>query len=63
MKQTTPHFLTPGDTIGISATARFARPEMIETAKSVLEGAGFKVYYEPGILTSTTSWPAPLKSE
>ena len=23
---------------------------MIETAKSVLEGAGFKVYYEPGIL-------------
>lgn len=51
MKQTTPHFLTPGDTIGISATARFARPEMIETAKSVLEGAGFKVYYEPGILS------------
>ena len=51
MKQTTPHFLTPGDTIGISATARFARPEMIETVKSVLEGAGFKVYYEPGILS------------
>ena len=51
MKQTIPHFLIPGDTIGISATARFARPEMIETAKSVFEGAGFKVYYEQGILS------------
>jgi len=50
MKQRIPALLQPGDTIGISATARFATPEMIATAKTFIEAAGFKCYHSPEIL-------------
>jgi muramoyltetrapeptide carboxypeptidase len=50
MKQTLPDFLKPGDTIGLSATARFATEAMIESATALLERAGFKVYHHPNIL-------------
>lgn len=50
MKQRIPPFLHPGDTIGLSATARFATPEIIATAKTAIEAAGFQCYYEPSIL-------------
>ena len=51
MKQRIPGLLKAGDTIGLSATARFATQEMIDTAKKYIEAAGFRCYYEPSILT------------
>ena len=50
MKQRIPAFLQSGDTIGISATARFATEESIASATSFIEAAGFKVHYDSGIL-------------
>lgn len=50
MKQRIPALLQAGDTIALSATARFATQEMIDTAKSFIEAAGFRCYYEPAIL-------------
>lgn len=51
MKQRIPALLSPGDTIGLSATARFATKEMVETAKKYIEAAGYKCYYHPSILS------------
>lgn len=51
MKQRIPALLKPGDTIGIAATARFATPELLATAKRFIEKAGFKCYYHKDILS------------
>jgi len=50
MKQRIPAFLKPGDLIGLSATARFATQEMIDTAVEFIEKAGFNVHFEKDIL-------------
>ncbi|MAZ97059.1 MAG: hypothetical protein CMP53_06010 [Flavobacteriales bacterium] len=50
MKQRIPAFLKPGDLIGLSATARFATQEMIDTATEFIEKAGFRVHFEDDIL-------------
>ena len=49
MKQTVPNFLQSGDTIGISATARFATAESLAIAKRLIESEGFNCYYAPEI--------------
>ena len=49
MKQTVPSFLQPGDTIGISATARFAMAESLDIAKRVIASEGFGYYCSPDI--------------
>ena len=49
MKQTVPSFLQPGDTIGISATARFATAESLAIAESTITAEGFNCYYSPEI--------------
>jgi muramoyltetrapeptide carboxypeptidase len=49
MKQSVPSFLQPGDTIGISATARFATDESLAIARRVIETEGFNCYYSPEI--------------
>ena len=50
MKQRIPAFLKPGDLIGLSATARFATQEMIDTAVEFIEKAGFNVHFEKDII-------------
>ncbi len=50
MKQRIPALLKPGDLIGLSATARFATQEMVDTAKAHIEKAGFRVCYFEDIL-------------
>jgi len=50
MKQRIPALLKTGDLIGLSATARFATREMIDTAKAYIESAGFRVCYFEDIL-------------
>lgn len=47
-----PPYLKPGDIIGLSATARFATTELINQAHSVIEAHGFRVFFNPNILTS-----------
>lgn len=49
MKQTVPSFLQPGDTIGISATARFATAESLAIAERTITAEGFNCYYSPEI--------------
>lgn len=49
MKQTVPSFLQPGDTIGISATARFATAESLAIAERKITAEGFNCYYSPEI--------------
>jgi len=49
MKQTVPSFLQPGDTIGISATARFATAESLAIAERTISAEGFNCYYSPEI--------------
>ena len=49
MKQTVPSFLQPGDTIGISATARFATAESLTIAERTITAEGFNCYYSPEI--------------
>ena len=50
MKQRIPALLNPGDVIGLSATARFATQEMVDTAKKHIEAAGYKCYFHSSIL-------------
>ena len=47
MKQTVPSFLQPGDTIGISATARFAMAESLAIVERTITAEGFNCYYSP----------------
>ena len=47
MKQTVPSFLQPGDTIGISATARFATAESLAIVERTITAEGFNCYYSP----------------
>lgn len=49
MKQTVPNFLQPGDTIGISATARFATAESLAIVERTITAEGFNCYYSPEI--------------
>lgn len=49
MKQTVPSFLQPGDTIGISATARFATAESLTIAERTITAEGFNCYYSQEI--------------
>ena len=49
MKQTVPSFLQPEDTIGISATARFATAESLAIAERTISAEGFNCYYSPEI--------------
>lgn len=49
MKQSVPSFLQPGDTIGISATARFATDESLAIAQRMIEAEGFHCFYSPEI--------------
>ena len=50
MKQRIPALLNPGDVIGLSATARLATMEMVDTAKKHIEAAGYKCYFHSSIL-------------
>ncbi len=44
-----PPLLQPGDTIALCATARFAEPEHLESARRHIEAAGFRCFVDPAI--------------